>query len=167
MVALGYVPKYGDDMLAYYGNPDANNDEEVDKHWLETQTSVFKLPYPMVASWRDSLVFTHLRMHNLVDPAMLDALYSVLPRVGLQELQDRGWDRTGGVFCFRPAKGDPTKLSTHSFAAAIDVNPHLGPFGRKSKQPKVFIEAFVWRGFVYGGRWKKPWTDGMHMQGVM
>ena len=165
MTSLEFVPTRAE-MFDYYGVPDANNDHEVDRNWLNTRTSVYKLPYPMVASWRDTLIFTRMRVHDLVAPAMMDAFRAILSQVGIEELQARKWDRTGGVFCYRPAKGDPTMLSTHSLAAAVDVNPHLGLYGKKTSQPSFIVSAFEVRGFVWGGHWKMPHTDGMHLQAV-
>jgi len=80
----------------------------------------------------------------------------------LKYLQENDWDRWGGCFNFRLKRGS-NELSTHAWGIAVDINPHIAPFGGDpDKQPYFIVKAFERRGFEWGGRWSYP--DGQHFQ---
>ena len=54
------------------------------------------------------------------------------------------------------------KLSCHSWAIAIDLNPKKYPYGTDKNPPKVVINIFKRWGFIHGGDWRSK--DGMHFQ---
>jgi hypothetical protein len=76
-------------------------------------------------------------------------------------------DLFGGCFNFRFMCG-AHNLSTHSWGIAVDYLPDRGRLGSREDAetyPQHVREAFVKRGFVWGGDWKTP--DAMHYQACM
>lgn len=94
--------------------------------------------------------------HKLLIP-ILQACYLKIVESGLsQELKD-----FGGCFNIRKTRGG-TKLSTHSWAIAVDHNVSENQLGAEPKMDPKIIEIFEKFGFVWGGNFKRK--DGMHFQ---
>lgn len=60
-----------------------------------------------------------------------------------------------------------TRLSSHSFGIAIDLNPQKGTYWRESSErpvayPQAIVDAFEAEGFIWGGRWVH--FDAMHFE---
>ena len=72
----------------------------------------------------------------------------------------------GGCYAPRVVRGSTTgKLSTHAFAAAIDLDPEHEPMNRNhvSHMPQVVIDAFEAEGAFWGGKFRQR-QDPMHFQ---
>lgn len=79
----------------------------------------------------------------------------------------------GGTFAWRTIEGT-SRLSAHSFAVSIDLNPSLGAYWRWSKgasleemklrkaYPVSIVSAFESEGFIWGGKWYH--FDLMHFE---
>jgi len=67
-----------------------------------------------------------------------------------------------GCYNVRYERGSLGKLSTHSYALALDFNAKLNPMGGKSDWSDAFIRCFTDNGFIWGGEWKR--ADAMHFQ---
>jgi len=149
MITLPQVPVGYDEILKLYGNPDVDHDIILDANWFSTHIRVFDLPFAMryfvnEDSW---VPVRRFQAHFLVGEAMVDALAEVYRVVGLEEMQDREWDRFAGCFNFRANRRSP-RLSTHAWGIAIDLNPHLAPMGQRiCGQPQPIKTAFETRGF--------------------
>lgn len=155
MIALPHVPNGYKEIVDTYGDP-------ASKKFARERLAQMKLPMPMRASWNEKLIVKSAWIHVAVAGAMLDALKEIREFGGLEFLQMQNLDRWGGVHNFRMKVGDPSSLSTHAWAIAIDINPHKGPYGKRPNMPDWIVSAFVRRGFVWGGDWTIP--DGMHFQ---
>ncbi|NMC49485.1 MAG: M15 family metallopeptidase [Desulfovibrio sp.] len=105
----------------------------------------------------DALSRVSARLAELVarDPGLRDILYPVV-----------------GTFCWRTIAGTQ-RLSMHSLAIAVDVNPGRNPYwrhhrrpsdklSRRARFPKEVIEAFEAEGFIWGGKWAE--YDLMHFE---
>lgn len=162
MKKLYRVPNGIRQVNGYYGNPDLDGNFELDLNWAQENLKRYRFPFPMKLSWRPDELVTFFKAHYKVGDIMVDALREILAYRDLDYLRDNGFDHYGGVFNFRYKRGG-TELSMHSYAIAIDINPHLAPMGGNPfGQPDFIIEAFEKRGFIWGGRWKRP--DGQHFQ---
>lgn len=105
----------------------------------------------------DALSRVSARLAELVarDPGLREILYPVV-----------------GTFCWRTIAGTQ-RLSMHSLAIAVDVNPGRNPYwrhhrrpsdklSRRARFPKEVIEAFEAEGFIWGGKWAE--YDLMHFE---
>lgn len=70
-----------------------------------------------------------------------------------------------GTFYWRPIK-NTERLSTHSFAIAIDLNVHKGSYWlwnqTKKDYPQAIVDAFEAEKFIWGGKWHS--FDTMHFE---
>jgi RHS repeat-associated protein len=66
-----------------------------------------------------------------------------------------------GSFFFRMTRGGGN-ISAHAYGLGVDVNGSMNPQGHPSHQPAALRAAFTGAGFVDGGTWPSPQTDGMH-----
>lgn len=93
----------------------------------------------------------------------------------IAEIRERGLlgliKSYGGTFMFRFIRGSLTTISTHGYAAAIDLNMEWNGLG---KQPALvgqmgtlrpLIEIFNRWGFFWGGHYRSR-ADGMHLEVV-
>ena len=69
----------------------------------------------------------------------------------------------GGCFNFR-AKRSGSKLSTHAWGIAIDLNPETNAMGGRGDMDLGIVAAFKSAGFVWGGDWAGKNKDPMHFQ---
>jgi len=162
MITLERTPKTLSEWFEIYGDPREQGSDSYSKVWAKQNLVWYPAPFKMVLSWDLDFEVEWLWMHRRIGAVVLDALREVVSDLGEQYLIDSGWNRWGGCFNFRPQRGDPMVLSSHAMAAAVDINPHLGLMGERSRQPEIITKAFVDRGFVWGGEFKIP--DGMHYQ---
>ncbi len=146
-----------------YGNPDEDNDFAIDLNWCRENLRYYKFPFYLCIDWSSSDVARNFRAHKLVGPAIVDAYEAIGGYKGVSWLRMNSFDRYGGTHMFRKM-GHENALSTHSWGIAIDVNPHLGHYGKPSKQPEFIVDIFKERGFIWGGDFKI--TDAMHFQAV-
>ena len=154
MVKLDYIPRGYDEIIEYYGDPSRED-------FVRENTAIFEAPFPLRLSWRTDQTVTRFRAHKLVGPAIKDALFDIANYKGVKYLISNQLDRYGGVYSTRNKRGID-EPSTHSWAIAIDINPHRGELGREPTMPDFIVCAFERRGFEWGGRWRRP--DGMHFQ---
>jgi len=60
----------------------------------------------------------------------------------------------GGCFSFRP-QPTGTKLSTHSWGIAIDLNPETNAQGTAGDIDSAIVDIFRKAGFQWGGDWER------------
>lgn len=86
-----------------------------------------------------------------------DALANLRKADCLQEIKT-----FDGCFNIREVRGVAGKMSTHSYALAIDLNAALNPLGAESKWSNDFVKCFTGVGFVWGGDFRRK--DAQHFQ---
>jgi len=152
-------------MNAFYGDPDTNRDGIPDRKWESENLVRFKTPYPMVLAWNDKPL-QRITIHK----KCYESLERILTRIGQEfteeEIRRFQLNRFGGTYNFRMTRGG-TRLSIHSWGAAIDLAPTLNPLGRTHDaasfmMPEKAVKIFESEGWIWGGKWKRP--DGMHFQ---
>ena len=102
--------------------------------------------------------------HEMIYPAVYDALKDILEIYGQYFISQNGLDEYGGCFADRPSRG-LTRTSAHAWGMAIDYLPSRGRLGSPSLIPYHIVQAFKIRGFIWGGDWER--RDGMHFSGVI
>ena len=154
MKELSILPDGYAEILRVYGDP-------LSRYFVSDRLKSFELPFTMRASWNTSIKYKWMTMHRLIGDVVVDALEEIRDHNGYNYLREECYDIIGGCYNLRK-KTSSDQLSTHSWGIAVDICPHLGPFGKRPQMPVFIVEAFEKRGFVWGGRWKLP--DGMHFQ---
>lgn len=159
--AAGPVPPHGlDAILAEFGDIYAclRDDGTLDPLWETDQLARAVLPFPIPLSWDPAKQVLSVYCHRRLVP-VFPAVMAEIDRRGLREKV-----RTfGGCFNFR-AKRSGSKLSTHSWGIAIDLNPETNAMGQAGDMPAGIVAAFESHGFTWGGRWTGRGKDPMHFQ---
>ncbi len=139
MIVLKHIPNGIEEIIAYYGDP-----QEAD--WFKDNIVVCELPFSLRQSW-NGVRIDRFHVHRFVMSAMRDALLEIEAYGGMVFLRQHDLDMWGGVYNDRNKRGSNIP-SVHSFGAAIDVNPELGPSGEPGRMPYFIVKAFIRRGFV-------------------
>lgn len=157
------------DMRSFYGNPDANGDGRPDAAWEAANLMRVTPPWRMVLAWDTTRTITSFWAHKKVAPSLSVVLAQIFADVGESQavIDTAGLHLFGGCYNFRSVRGG-TRLSTHAYAAAIDLNPVGNPLGKKWAEGKGMIpmrtvERFEQAGWVWGGRFTKR-PDCQHFQ---
>jgi hypothetical protein len=69
----------------------------------------------------------------------------------------------GGCFSFRPQRTG-SKLSTHAWGIALDLNPESNAQGSAGNMDAGVVAIFQQAGFSWGGDWQGRVRDPMHFQ---
>lgn len=159
--AIALAPPRGlDALLVQFGDIYGylREDGTLDARWEADQLGRAPLPFPIPLSWDPARPVRSVYCHKKLAP--------VFPLV-FAELQRRGLEGKvrsyGGCFNFR-AKRSSSKLSTHSWGIALDLNPETNAMGRDGDMAPGIVEVFESFGFTWGGRWSGAGKDPMHFQ---
>jgi hypothetical protein len=152
------------ELVEFYGDPVLHS--SINPKWERENIVDLVPPYAMRYSWGPAV--TKLRFHRKCRDAFGEALLAIKRLYGTQqEIEARRLHLTGGSLMVRLKRGSAKSWSTHSFGAALDIDPQRNPFGAKWRPDGVPIEAarafqdcgLIWRG-ANGDR------DPMHFQAV-
>ncbi len=147
-----------DGIIRVYGALEFGPDGRPTLAWERKHLGLFELPYAL-----DNDVIpgghqvTHLYCHRLVGP-IFQAVFTEIADAGLAE-HAMGY---GGCFNVRTQRGSATKLSTHAWGIALDLNPADNPRGGPDHQHPSVTAIFTRHGFVHGAAFPTP--DAMHYQ---
>lgn len=153
------------DLVAFYGNPDANGDGQADAKWEAENLITIRPPYSMVWSWSQQPVRT-IRLHKKCADRFANALADVGNVYSPEQLNLYQLDQCGGGYNFRLMRGI-NRLSVHAYGAALDLAPEKNWLGRKwdgelGMMPQQVVEIFYSHGLRWGGLWPRP--DAMHFE---
>ena len=154
----------------FYGNPDTNGDGTPDRVWEGTNLTSIVPPYRMVLAWDRTRELSRIRCHRLVADDLKAILVEISELYGnsQSEIEKHGLHLFGGCYNFRLMRGG-VKLSVHSYAAAIDLNPEGNPLGaswnaKKKMMPLDVVAIFKRHGWKWGGEFSRP--DCQHFEAV-
>ena len=155
------------EMNAFYGKHQLRADGTPTREWCEKHLTSIQLPYPMRLAWDINEVVTKMKCHKKV----ADDLHSILSQIyatygTLEAVKAARMDLFGGCYNYRLVRAG-TQLSTHSWGAAIDLDPEYNFLGRKYDEskgmmPQPVVKIFQAHGWEWGGLWKRG--DAMHFQ---
>jgi hypothetical protein len=154
-------------MNEFYGRPDADGDLQPDAKWEAENLTTIVPPYRMVAAWAPGQTISRIRVHKRCAGSLSAALERIFGHYRTQEAIEKArMHLYGGCYNFRLMRGG-TKLSIHSWGAAIDLDPERNGLGvpwrpGAGMMPEAVVEAFRAEGWVWGGPWSRP--DAMHFQ---
>jgi hypothetical protein len=105
------------------------------------------------------------RTHRILAPRLTSALAEIYATLGREEFEKQGWHVYGGSHNYRPTRGGG-RLSTHAWAAAVDMNPNENTLAStRTTFSAAAIDIMEKWGFLSGGRaWGKDW---MHFQAAI
>ena len=148
-------------LIAFYGDPNSR---------VFAQNLVpFTPPWQM--HYKDDAGKVTPVRHFVVHRKCLDAFARALATIwqfygnNQRRIEAENLHWFGGCYAPRPVRGSATKLSTHAFAAAIDLDPEHEPMNRThvSHMPQSVIDAFKAEGAFWGGDFHSR-QDPMHFQ---
>jgi hypothetical protein len=117
-----------------------------------------KLPFAIPLSWNPTLKVRNLYCHHKLKE-IFPAVFTAIDKAGLKSKVKT----YGGCFNFR-SKRLGSKLSTHSWGIAIDLNPEQNGMGTTGNMPGGIVRIFKEFGFTWGGDWSGSSKDPMHFQ---
>lgn len=117
-----------------------------------------KLPFAIPLSWDPAKAVRNLYCHQKLKD-IFPAVFEAIDAAGLKS----GVNTFGGCFNFR-SKRLGSKLSTHCWGIAIDLNPEQNGMGTAGNMPPGIVKAFKEFGFAWGGDWSGSSRDPMHFQ---
>ncbi len=134
------------------------SDGQLQPSWQAGFLARASSPFPLRLSWDPSRTITQVTCHRRLATVYTSVFASIQER----GLQDR-ITTFGGCFAFRPQRTG-SKLSTHSWGIAIDLNPESNPQGSTGNMDAGLIDIFRLAGFEWGGDWQGKTRDPMHFQ---
>jgi LysM repeat protein len=153
-------PNGVEEIVATFGNilDFIKEDGNLDSRWETEYLGRAPLPFPISLSWDRSKMVRSLYCHK----KMVDIFSGVFAAIESEGLREK--IRTyGGCFNFR-SKRTGSKLSTHSWGIAIDLNPETNPQGKTGDMDLGVAGVFGRFGFKWGGDWSGMTKDPMHFQ---
>lgn len=146
-------------IISKYGKPNKTG-----KGYLTKIT----LPYPMYLNWSTSTYIKSFECHKLIAEPLKRVFEDILAHYGLNKIKQLQLDDFGGCFNYRVMRGG-NKLSRHSWAIAIDLDPDRNLLKENKKtarfarpEYKPMIDIFYKHGFInYGVEYDFDW---MHFE---
>lgn len=159
------------ELRSFYGNPDTDANGLPDPAWEKANLTNVAPPYRMVLAWNVGQAIKTIRVHKKCALSLLSVLQKVngLYEGDQAKLEDARLHLYGGAYNFRLMRGG-SRLSVHSWGAAIDIDPSNNPLGKhwvphEGMIDMRVVEFFEQAGWIWGGRWHRP--DCQHFQAAI
>jgi hypothetical protein len=156
-----FTPPNGlQEILATFGDiyKFLRGDGTIDPKWEVQQIASAPLPYPIPLAWDTTKHAKSMRVHKKLVP-VIQEVFTKIDAAGLKSKV-----RTyGGGYSFR-AKRTSSKLSTHCWGIAIDLDPTTNAWGSAGDMDPGVVEVLRSCGFKWGGDWPGRGKDPMHFQ---
>lgn len=159
VVAL-QAPNGPEEIMATFGDiyEYIRADRSLDPKWQADFLTRISLPFPLKLSWDVTNSVSQMTCHK----KLAEVFVEVFQRVQEQGLQEKILT-FGGCFSFRPQRTG-SKLSTHAWGIAIDLNPRSNAQGTEGDMDAGVVAIFRAAGFEWGGGWQGSRRDPMHFQ---
>jgi hypothetical protein len=147
-------------ILATFGNiyeyirPDGG----LDSRWRTDVLCRVIMPFELPISWDRARTVSSMTCHRKL-AGIFASVFAQIQAGGLQS----SITSFGGCFAFRRQRAG-SKLSTHSWGIALDLNPETNAQGTSGTMDAELIEVFCGAGFKWGGDWGGSRRDPMHFQ---
>ena len=159
--ALLLAPPHGlEQILATFGDiyKYIRADGTLDPKWEVDQLATAPLPFPITLDWDPTQQATRIRCHKKL-AGIFEDVFKAIQAKGLREKVKT----YAGCYNFRPKRAG-SKLSTHSWGIAIDLNAKTNPMGSPGDMDLRVVQVFRSFGFKWGGDWTGNYKDPMHFQ---
>lgn len=157
----GILPPNGlDGIIATFGDMFSaiRDDGHLESGWEHEHMATARIPFAVPLSWDRSRQVKGIYCHVLLAPVVSE-LFTHIEKQGLKGLITT----FGGCFNYRP-KRQSSKLSTHCWGIAIDLNPETNRQGNYGDMHPELVALFREYGFTWGGDWAGNSKDPMHFQ---
>lgn len=148
---------------SFFGNPRGPGGRSSPQWEAENLTTI-------ICPWKLSGGVAYIRCHRKVAQSLLRILTAIWEFYGHDQakIDAASLNDYGGMFNYRPNVNAPSRLSVHSYGAAIDLSPSKNPNGKAWKDdgimlPRPVIDAFLQEGWSWGGDFSST-KDPMHFQ---
>ena len=158
---VSVAPPHGlDQIVATFGDifEHINPDHTLTPSWQTQFLQRISLPFPLKLSWDPSRSVTQITCHKLLAVVFTE----VFVRIESEGLKEK-ITSFGGCFAFRPQRTG-SRLSTHAWGIAIDLNPETNAQGTAGNMDPAVTKIFRDAGFQWGGDWRGRSRDPMHFQ---
>ncbi len=155
------IPPHGfENIVAMFGNirEYIRKDGNLDPKWETDFLQRIDLPFPLTLSWDHTQIVKEMICHK----KLAEVFTGVFDKIQTSGLRSKIVS-FGGCFSFRQQRTG-TKLSTHAWGIAIDLNPETNAQGTAGNMDSGVIEVFKDFGFTWGGNWEGKVRDPMHFQ---
>jgi len=153
-----------EELNEFYGDP--RHGAGVNPAWHSENIVPLIPPFAMKYSWGPRV--EHLPIHRKCRDAFGEALLGIKKLYGTQaDIEAHRMHLTGGSFMFRLMRGSSSRLSIHSWGAALDIDPQHNPFPAKWRPgfiPQEAAACFQTCGLIWRGA--NGDDDPMHFQAV-
>lgn len=133
-------------------------DSTLDPRWQADFLARITLPYPLALSWDHATSVKQMTCHKKLGD-VFSGVFAAIQAAGLQNKITT----FGGCFSFQQQRTG-SKLSTHAWGIAIDLNPETNAQGSNGDMDPAVIEIFRKAGFEWAGDWQGKVRDPMHFQ---
>ena len=147
----------------FYGDPRGKNGE-VSSKWFKENLVKWTPPYPLYYSDGKNTPLKTLYLHKKVVDVFTAAFTEVKEHFTPEQIKELRLNISGGTFCYRLMRGG-NKLSVHSWAVAIDMDPGHNPFPAHWKEGMInhsFADILEKNGLWWRGTAGD--NDPMHFQ---
>lgn len=134
------------------------DDGTVSPLWEARMVSV-AFPAPLPLGWDLSRMARGCRVNQAIAPEV-DGVCRLIAKEGLWR-RFRTYD---GGYAWRQQRGSTSKLSLHSFGAALDFNAESNRQGTPGDMDSALVQIFEAFGWTWGGRFAGSRIDPMHFQ---
>jgi hypothetical protein len=159
--AVPLTPPHGlQQILATFGdiNQYIRKDGSLDPRWQADFLARASLPFALRLSWDLGTNVSEITCHK----RLVEVFGDVFGRIQAGGLEGK-IQAFGGCFSFRPQRNG-SKLSTHAWGIAVDLNPATNEQGAGGDMNADVIAVFLGAGFEWGGLWPGARRDPMHFQ---
>lgn len=144
--------------LTYRDLMENHGDPETPEGLQQIKSEIISVQVPFLLQPHNVKI---VKCHKYVAKSYIDALEEILKYFGEKFIIENNLNRFSGCHVIRKTS-NKRWWSIHSWGMAFDHLANLGPYGPPSLIPYHFINAFLKRGFGWGGNWRGK-KDGMHI----
>ena len=146
-------------IIKTFGDPRGAVDiQQPSPDWGKKYLARARLTVPLALGWKPDRTITSFRCHTLLVP-IFERVFETLHEQGL----DDAMTTFDGCYNYRLCRGG-TRLSTHSWGIAIDLNAASNRMVTEGDQHRQLVALFRDHGFEWGGDWTGRRRDPMHFQ---
>lgn len=136
------------------------SDGTLNARWEMNCITRIVMPASLPYSANTSIKITRVACHYMIAPLLSKVLKTIYDNGLWKKLENYG-----GCFNYRSIRGEPKKVSLHSFGIAIDFDTEDNPLGSTdlTNMDPAIVTIFENAGFLWGGHFKGR-KDPMHFQ---